>query len=162
MSISGVLSSAIEPAHQNRVAFDADQLHDRRADRIRAHRRAQRKRAAGLLVVLRALQDDVAARLVEPVKHFEIAVEIDALDRRHERLEDLEPTYRAVCPALPRGLHPRAPGRADAADEDESGILRRRQLDGDFTLAELVFANHMSNSLLFAGGFSPTTTCRPA
>ena len=33
---------------------------------------------------------------------------------------------------------------------------------GDLPLAELLFANHMSCSLLFAGRFSPTTTCRPA
>ena len=124
MSSSGVSSRQSRPRTRMTLPSIADQLDDRGADRIGPHRRAQREGAAGFLVVLRALQHEVAARLVQPVDHFEILVEIDALDRGHPGLEDLQPADRAIVPALPRRLQPRGPGRADAADEDEPGIAR--------------------------------------
>ena len=64
------------------------------------------------------------ARQMQPVDHFEIAVEIDALQRRHPRLENLQPADRTVMTSLPRRILARGPGRADAADEDEAGIAR--------------------------------------
>ena len=67
------LVETVEAAHQHDVTFDADQLDDRGADRIGAHGRAQRERAAGVFVVLRALQHQIAARLMQPVDHFEIS-----------------------------------------------------------------------------------------
>ena len=105
------LVEAIEAAHQDDVAFDLDELDDRGADRIGPHRRAQRERAAGFLVVLRALQHQVAARLVQPVDHFETFVEIDALDRGHPRLENLQPAHRAVDDG-PAAAFPAATSRA--------------------------------------------------
>src|SRR5215470_1844887 len=71
---------AIEPTHQHGVALDGDEFHDRGRDRIRPHRRAQRERATGRFVVLRALQHEIAARPVQPVDHLEVGIEIDALD----------------------------------------------------------------------------------
>ena len=92
------------------------------------------------------LQHDVAARLVEPVEHFEIAVEIDALDGGHERLEDLEPAHRTVCRPC-RGVSSREvqgvrmrPMKTRPASSVDGNV------DGDLALAEFVFANHMSTS----------------
>ena len=143
-SSSGVSSRQSRPRTRTVVALDADQLDDRGADRVRPHRRAQRERAAGRFVVLRALQHEIAARLMQPVDHFEIGVEIDALQRRHPWLENLEPADRAVVTSLPRRLQARGPGRADAADEDEPGIVRRRHLDGEFAFADFTLSNHAS------------------
>src|SRR5262245_11383140 len=136
---------AIEPTHQNGVALDANQLDDRGCDRIGPHRRAQREGATGLLVVLRALQHQVAARLMQPVDHFEIFVEIDALDGRHKRLKNFQPANRAVKAPLPRRLQPRGPGRADAADEHEPGVAGGRQIDGDLALADFTLSYHFLN-----------------
>ena len=97
----------------------------------------------------------MAARLVEPVEHFEISVEIDALDGGHPGFEDLEPANRAIVTALSRRHQPRGPGHADAADEDEAGIARRRQIDGQPAVTEFIFANHFL-SLLRSDAFSKT------
>src|SRR5262249_10348078 len=112
--------------------------------RIGPHRRAQRKSAAGLLVVLRTLQHEIAARLVEPVDHLEVFVEVDALDGRYERLKYFQPADRAVLPPLPRRFEPRSPGRADAADKDQPRIIRLGQIDGDFAFADFTLSNHFS------------------
>src|SRR6185295_6282775 len=98
-----------------------------------------RKGAARLLIVLRTLQHEVAARLVQPVDHLEILVEIDALDGGHERLEDFQPADRAVLPPLPRRLQPRRPGRADAADEHQLRIPLTWKIDRDFAIAQFTF-----------------------
>src|ERR1700676_1977705 len=139
---------AIEAAHQDFIALDADQLDDRGADRVRPHRRAQREGAARRFVVLRALQHEIAARLMEPVDHFEIAIEIDSLQRRHPGLENFEPAHRTVMTALPRRLQTRGPRRADAADEHQPSVARRRHLDGDFPFADFTFSNHVLQSTM--------------
>src|SRR5471032_3311341 len=89
---------------------------------------------------------------MQPIEHFEITVEIDALQRRQPRLENLEPAHRAVMPTLPRRLQARGPGGADAADEDQAGVTRRRHLDGEFAFADFTFSNHgfQSNEMFCA------------
>src|SRR5512141_583549 len=79
---------------------------------------------------------------IQPVDDFEIGVEIDALQRRHPWLENLEPADRPVVTPLPRRVLARGPGRADAADEHEPCVARRRHLDGEFTFAEFFVLNH--------------------
>src|SRR5437016_8599183 len=122
------LVEAIEAAHQNRVALDADQLDDRGAQRIRPLWRAQRKGAARRFVVLRTLQHQIAARQMQPIDHFEVGVEVDPLQRRHPWLENLEPAHRAIMTPLPWCLETRGPGRADAAVELQPGVARAGQL----------------------------------
>src|SRR5829696_7544484 len=62
---------AVEAAHQDGRALHADEPHQRGADRVRAHGRAQREGAARRAVALRALPDEVAAGLVQPVEHLQ-------------------------------------------------------------------------------------------
>src|SRR5258708_3419207 len=90
------LVEAIEAAHQHRRAPDANELDDRGTDRVRPHRRAQRECASGGFVVFRTLQHEIAARQIQPVDHFAVGVEIDALQRRPPRLENLQPADGAV------------------------------------------------------------------
>ena len=133
---------AIKPAHQHARSFDADEFDDRGADRIGSDRRAQRKCAARLAVFLRALQHDVARRAMQPVDHFQMRVEIDAHERRHPRLKNLDPADRAIMAALPRRLLTQFPGGADPADEDETGVVGRGHIDGDLALAQFGFYAH--------------------
>src|SRR5262249_40421735 len=79
---------------------------------------------------------------MQPVNHFEVGIEVDALDRGHERLEDFQAAHRAVMGPLPRRCQPRGPGRANATDEDQAGVLGRWQRNGDFAFADLVFSYH--------------------
>src|SRR5437879_2532180 len=90
---------------------------------------------------------------MQPVDHLDIFVAVDALDRGHPRLENLEPTDRAILAALPGCLQPRFPGRADAADKHQPGVAGRRHVDGDFALADFAFSNHVL-ILLYFGAFS--------
>src|SRR3954452_4588443 len=69
------LVQTIETAHEDRVALYTDKLDDRGADWVRPLRRPQRKGATRRSVVLRALQAQIAARPMQPIDHFEIAVE---------------------------------------------------------------------------------------
>src|SRR5437879_3693519 len=96
---------------------------------------------------------------MQPVDHFEIGIEIDALDRGHPGLENLEATDRAVVAALPRGLQARGPRRADAADEDEAGIAGRRHINGKFAVADFTFTYHCLMLLRF-DVFSPQISLR--
>ena len=141
-SSSGVSSRQSRPRTRDGAALDADQLDDRGADRVRPHRRAQRKCTARRFVVLRALQHQIAARLMQPVDHLEIGVEIDPLQRRHPGLENLQPADRAVVTPLPRRRQARGPGGADTADEDKPGIARRGHIDGEFAFADFILSNH--------------------
>jgi hypothetical protein len=81
---------------------------------------------------------------MQPVEHFEIGVEIDALERRQPWLKNLEPADRAIVTSLPRRLQPRGPGGADAADEDQAGVARPGHVDGEFAFADFTFSNHVS------------------
>ena len=89
-----------------------------------------------------ALQHDVAARLVQPIEHFEVRVEVDAFQRHNPWLEDFKPADRAIMPSLPRRCQPRRPRCADAADKDQAGVLRRRHIDDEFAFADFTFSNH--------------------
>src|ERR1700687_1652605 len=46
------------------------------------------------LLFFRALPHQVAARQMQPIDHLEIGIKIDALQRRHPWLENLEPADR--------------------------------------------------------------------
>jgi hypothetical protein len=59
-------------------------------------------------------------------------------------LENLEPADRTVVTPLPRRHLARGPGRANAADEDKTGITRRRHLDGQLPFADFTLSNHVS------------------
>ena len=78
------------------------------------------------------------------MSHFEIGVEVDPLQRRHPWFENLEPADRAIMAPLPRHLETRGPGRADAADEHQPGIARRRHLDRQLSVADFTFSDHVS------------------
>lgn len=112
----------VEAAHQNDVAFDADEFCDRRAERIGAHRGSQGKRAMGVGVAGGTLQDQIAARLMQPVDHFDLRKLVESLERGHPRFENLDPAHWPVMTALPRSLQPVGPGRMDATDEDKSCV----------------------------------------
>src|SRR5882762_3218229 len=84
---------------------------------------------------------------MQPIDHFEIAVEIDPLQCRHPGLENLEPADRAVVTPLTRRLETRGPGRADTADEDQPGISRLRHLDREFAFANFTLSNHILNPM---------------
>src|ERR1700761_1497447 len=95
---------ATEPLDQHARSLKTHELDDGGADRIGPDRRSQRKRAARLAVLLRALQHQIARRVVQPVDHLEMLVEVDALERRHPGLENLYPADRSIVVALPRCL----------------------------------------------------------
>src|SRR6202012_5402942 len=80
---------------------------------------------------------------MQPVDHFEIFVQIDALQGRYPRLENLEPAHRTVMTSLSWGIETRGPGRADAADENETGVVRLRHLDGLFAFTNFALSNHL-------------------
>src|SRR5580698_2281508 len=79
---------------------------------------------------------------MQPVDHLQMRVEIDALERRHPRLENLDPADRAIIAALPRRFLAQFPGGADAADEDQTGIAGLRHVDGHLALAQLLLSDH--------------------
>src|SRR5262245_27553845 len=135
---------AVQAAHQQHRPLDLDELHDRRADRIGPHRRAQRENATGIAVAARTLQHKIAPRLVQPVEHFQALELADAVEALVPRLEDFYAAGRAVGPALPRTLQPVGPWRSDAADEIELSVSGRRRLDRDLARADLVQAHHGS------------------
>src|SRR5258706_14218553 len=80
---------------------------------------------------------------MQPIDHFEVGIEIDPLQRRHPRLENLEPADRAIMTPLPRHLETRGPGRADAPDEHQPGIAPRRHLDRQLPFADFTRQNHL-------------------
>ncbi|OIQ66762.1 hypothetical protein GALL_516650 [mine drainage metagenome] len=82
--------------------------------------------------------------MMQPVDHFEMFIEIDALQRRHPRLENLEPANRTAMAPLPRRILARGPGRTDTADEDEASVTGWRHLDGELALTNFTFSNHVS------------------
>src|SRR5437868_14055835 len=144
------LVQTIETAHEHRVALYTDQLHDRGADRVRPLWRPQRKCPTRRSVVLRALQHQIAARPMQPVDHFEIAVEIYPLQGRHPRFKNLKSTNRAVVTALTRRVLARGPGRPDASDEDKPGVARRWYLGGEFAFTEFIVSKHsFQSSVIF-------------
>src|ERR1700688_1225203 len=79
---------------------------------------------------------------MQPVDHFQMRVEIDALECRNPRLENLDPADRAAMAALPRRLLAQFPGCADAADEDKTSVAGLGHVDGDLALAQLGFYRH--------------------
>ena len=85
---------------------------------------------------------------MQPVDHFQTFVEIHALDRGHPGLEDFQPADRAVETTLPRGIQPRFPGRADAADEHQPGVAGGGHIDGEFALADFAFSDHVLTGIL--------------
>ena len=88
---------------------------------------------------------------MQPVDHFQMRVEIDALERRHPRLEDFDPADRAIVTALPRRLLAQFPGCADAADEDEAGVVGRGHIDGDLALAQFGLYAHRFSPMKYSG-----------
>ncbi len=142
---------AIEALDEKPRAIDLFQDDDRGADRVRPHRRAQRKRAMGLAVRGRALQHEVAAGAVEPVEDLQPLEALDAAQRRHPGLEHLDDADRPVLAALSRRFQPRDPGGFDAADEHKPGIHRRRRLDRHLVFPDFVFPHHKPAP--------PATTC---
>ena len=120
---------AVEPPDQQRRSFALDERRERRADRVRPHRRAQRKRAAGQAIIGRALAHEIAAQLVQPIEDLDPLIGLDprALD---PGLGDFEAADRPVHPPLPGALEPRG-RRINDSDEGEPGIEQRRRVDRD-------------------------------
>src|ERR1700754_701137 len=88
---------------------------------------------------------------MQPVDHLQVRIEIDALQRRHPRLENLQPAHRAVVTPLPWGHQARRPGRADAADEHQPGVARLGRIDRGFAFADFALADHLKlqSSVMF-------------
>src|SRR5262249_9668893 len=74
----------------------------------------------------------------------------------------LEPADRPVMAPLPRGGEPRGPGRADAPDEDQAGIVRLRHLDRELALADFIFTYHCQSSVMFSVLMMPHQRARSA
>ena len=142
---------AIEAAHENIRAFDFDELDALCADRIGPHRRAQAECAVYDAVIRRALLDEIAARLVQPIKDFELFMALDTVERRHPRLENFDPADRSIRLAAARTLRARRPRRVDAADENEAAIAGAGKRDGNFVFADLVMCGHAELSQSDAG-----------
>src|ERR1700722_3208823 len=79
---------------------------------------------------------------MQPVDHFQIALDIAALELRYPRLENFDPADRAIITALPRRFLAQFPGGADAADEDQTGIAGLGHVDGHLALAQLLLSDH--------------------
>src|SRR5262245_41873176 len=71
---------AVDRAHGERGALDAEHLDHGQGDRIRAHRRAQGEGAArDALEMPRGLADQVAPRLIHPVEQYHVRIEAQIL-----------------------------------------------------------------------------------
>src|SRR5262249_46297131 len=105
-------------------------------------RRSERKGAAGSSIIRRALQHEIAARKVQPIKHLDPLVLIEVGERWNPRLKHLDAAKRPVRPSLSRRLHARRPRRVDAADKYEASIGRRRRCHRDLGFAYFILANH--------------------
>lgn len=100
-----------------------------------------------LAIALRALRDEIAPRLVEPVKHFELAEFFDAFERGDPWLENLDTADGTVVAALPRTVHPILPGRMNASDENETRIPRLRRRYRNFACPNFVASHHEADIL---------------
>src|SRR5580704_12575699 len=102
----------IEAADLQGGFVDPDQLDNRRGDRVRPHRRAQRECAGGFLAEGR-LHREVAPRAVHPIEHLDALVAGNPGQRPAPALVDDERADRAVRGA-PLGAVPAVfPRRAD-------------------------------------------------
>src|SRR5262249_13831656 len=63
---------------------------------------------------------------------------------------------------LSRGGEPRGPGRADAADEDQAGVVRLGHLDSELALADFIFTYHCQSSVMFSVLMMPDHRARSA
>ena len=125
------LIEAVETPDQKRRPLALDQDGQRRPDRVRPNRRAQRKRAARLTVIGRALAHEIAAQFMQPIEDLDPLERLDPIQRRDPGLEDLDAADRPVGSPLARTFEARRPGRADDADEREAGVERSGRFDRD-------------------------------
>ncbi len=135
-------AQAVEAADGDDIGLDADEADHRGGDGVGADRGAEGKCAAGGAVVFRALQREVPAGAVQPVDDLNVRVGFQALQSWHPRVENFDPADGAVQPALARGFQPGGPGRVDAADKDQAGIVGWRWFDGRFAWADFEVSCH--------------------
>ena len=104
------LIQAVETSDEQARPFALDERRERRADRVRANGRAQRKRAARLTVIARALAHEIAARFMQPVEDLDPLERLDPVQRRDPWLENLDAADRPVGAPLAdsRGARSRA------------------------------------------------------
>ena len=136
------LIDAIKAAHIDRAAVNSLKQRNRGTDRIRTGGRPQRECAAGVSIIGWALENKIAAREMQPVKHFDSRICLKTLQCRHPGFENLDPANWAVNATLTRGDESGGPRSTDAPDEHEPGVGRCWGLDGNLGLANLVLANH--------------------
>src|SRR4051812_26806221 len=101
---------------------------------------------------------------MQPVDHFQLCELIEALQRRLPWIEDLKPAHRPVDAALPRGLLPRSPRRANAPDKNQPCIARRRRLNRDFPWPHITLPSHglFQSSEMFSDLITPDQRVRSA
>src|SRR5262249_29187237 len=119
------------------------------AERIRADRRAQREHAAPARIVLRRLQDEVAARLVQPVDRLRMLELLEPLQTRGPRLEQPHFAKGAIELALFRRVSTRLPRRMNDPDEDQPRVAAIGKLDRNFTVPQFLNLSHGGSSWRF-------------
>lgn len=88
---------AIEAPDHERRAFALDERHERRPDRVRPNRGAQRKRPARLSVIGWALAQEVAARFMQPIERLDPLASLDPIEGCDPGLENLDAADRPVA-----------------------------------------------------------------
>src|SRR5271166_379003 len=133
---------AVESPHMQRRPLAGNQHHDGLADRVRPDRRPDGEGRLRPTVSARALADEIAAGLMEPVEDLDPLKGLDSIERRVPWRADLDPADGAVGSAVMRAVRPRRPGRPDDADEEEARVDPIRPLDRDFVRPDVVFRRH--------------------
>jgi len=113
---------AVEALDQERRPPPLDQTDQRRADRVRTDRRAQRKCPARLTIIGRTLAHEVPARLVQPVENLDPLERLDPVQRGDPGFGDFDAADGAIASPLARTIETRDPRRADNSDEGEPGV----------------------------------------
>src|ERR1700722_18625389 len=127
----------IEAADLQGGFVDPDQLDNRRGDRVRPYRRAQRECAGGFLAV-GSLRGEVAPRQVHPVEHLNALVASEPGQRLAPALVDGDRADRAVRGAALRAFLASLPGCVDHSDEIKASVGLRRQLDRHLAGTQIV------------------------
>lgn len=76
------------------------------------------------------LREQVPACAIKPVEDFQGLESLKARQRRHPRIEHLDPALRTFGRAVPGAVFRKVPGRVNSADEPDSGVVRRSEIDG--------------------------------
>src|SRR5262245_40240660 len=84
----------------------------------------------------RHLQHDIATRFVHPIEQHQVRTGLDVLERRRPTRVDLDGTDGVRLARVLGTILAVPPGRADAPDVIERGVVLRRQVDRDLALPD--------------------------